>query len=577
MKIKKIRTIVFLLILTTILSMLPVSSATNLSISEEPIISDRLSKELDKHSSEKIDVNIWFKDSSQYEISKLITEKLGMTEAEWKLSVSDDTPIEEIHAFKKMKAEISSKVYTKNNTALAKKHLASEEITYISKYSPSVLATLSANKIRSIATKSNDILNIDLYSDEVVECAIAVEDYTIEEMAAKINELPTSYTGEGINIGIFDIEVPNQEDILSCAYMGHYGSNTSQEGGELSHAEKMANIIIDIAPDANYYFAGGEGGTVFEFVEWMVNHTVDVINISMRCGQELSEYTNTSKWFDHISYQHYITVVAAVGNKLKPDYIELTLLGEAQMAYNPIAVGAIDVGSSPNRYNDDKQGSSTYSTETSYSVPFKPDICAPYGDSSSSAALVTGVVALLMCERNSLIPYPETIKSILTACVNTISNFRFLPKDRSTNTQIDSYMKFGAGLIDAYLTLTCAISGNYVQDLMLSSDTTKTYTFTVTNTNPVRISLAFLQPVEITSSNHIGTSNLSNHAKIDLDLSIRSSSTSTQYCYSSTSANNIEIVTFTPPAPGTYTIRVSRFGEQSESVDAWYGIAWHQE
>ncbi|MBQ9079580.1 MAG: S8 family serine peptidase [Clostridia bacterium] len=509
-----------------------------------------------------------------------MTEKIGMTEAEWKLSVSEDTSIEEIHAFKKIKADISSKIYTKNNTALAKKHLASDEIIYISKYSPSVLATMSADKIKSLATKSNDILNIDLYSDEEIECSL-YSGNTSEEIAARIAELQRhyNYNGDGINIGIYDTEIPNSDDIPSCNYMGYYGPNDSGIG-TLSHAENMATIIIDIAPGANYYFTASGDKTVYERIEWLIDNYVDVINSSMSIGQKTSMYTALSKWFDHISYQHYITIVMSVGNKDIDENLQYTIVGpvaEAQMSYNCIAVGGINHNTTPTNYSDDFQAATIYSTVSSFNVPFKPDICAPYGDSSQSAALTTGVVALLMGERSSLLPYPEIIKAILTACVNTDSPYRFLPKDRSTNEQINSYMQFGAGLIDAYLAITCATSGNYAQALMLSSDTMKTHTFTVTNTDPVRISLSFLQPVDIVTNNHISTSNFSDYNKLDLDLTIRNESLTTQYCNSSISANNVEIVTFNPPAPGTYKIQVSRYGTQSEASNAWYGVAWYQE
>ena len=67
---KKIRTIIFILVVTTILSMLPVSSAVVLPTEEdEPIISSRLENEMDNvSSSAKIDVNLWFNDNSQREI-----------------------------------------------------------------------------------------------------------------------------------------------------------------------------------------------------------------------------------------------------------------------------------------------------------------------------------------------------------------------------------------------------------------------------------------------------------------------------------------------------------------------------
>lgn len=235
------------------------------------------------------------------------------------------------------------------------------------------------------------------------------------------------------------------------------------------------------------------------------------------------------------------------------------------MAYNPIVVGAVNFNGTATYSDDFLSSVSSYYTGNTYAS--KPDICAPYGDTSSATSQVTGIIALLFEERSSLSIYPEAVKAIITASVNRSSPHRYVPTYRSTTG--DNYMKFGAGLIDAYLSASNIAGNRYYTGTMLTTDT---YTFNVSKANStVRVSLAIFQPVEATGD-HEDDGDLSDYAIADLDLTVYAPGGSTPYASSLTYFNSVEIVQFTAPSAGTYTIRVTQYTPSTQVV--FYGVAW---
>ncbi len=153
----KIHATAFFLALITLLfsiTLTPVSSANDQIIegSNDTVISGRLEEAMkDAAENTTFYVMLWFKNYSKSEISSRMTNKHGMSEEEWKIQLSDKTSLDEIRKYKTLKAQISSEVYTRNNNDIAKKYFNSEEISYISRYSPVVLAHLCKEKILKIA------------------------------------------------------------------------------------------------------------------------------------------------------------------------------------------------------------------------------------------------------------------------------------------------------------------------------------------------------------------------------------------------------------------------------------------
>jgi hypothetical protein len=534
-----------------------------------PIISERLQAELEiAHDNDLFPVIVWFIDDSSYQIEVQLEDIVGYSKYEWKTDIIKQSSIDQIHSYKLLKAEVATEHYNLINQGYIDCYLSDSKISFISKYSPIVIAEINKSTVKKLAL-SNQVDCIDLYCDDITWCSI-------ETQVAKIDlaRYFFSCSGSGVKIGIFDTEVPNTYDIPNCNIISTYGSNSS--GSEISHAEYISNIIMSIAPDADYYLTGNTNVSYYETIEWLIDNGVDVINMSLGLGYNTSSYSNYSRWFDHIAYEHYVTFVTSIGNKSIDESNHYTIVGpvsECKMAYNILAVGGIDTNMTPDYYSDDFQAATIYSQSTS-NVPYKPDICAPCGDSSSSSALITGVVALLMEEENVFTASPDSIKAVITACVNQSSPFQFLPKDRVTNPSIDSYMQFGAGLIDACSSLSCTTSQGFIIDMLTPSTTEKSYVIQVEESEEQKVSLAYLQPVDIVQYDHTNNNlTYASYSLVDLDLYIFDENDN-MIDYSTTYENNVEIVHFTVPSGGTYTINVDRYGSQSTGSIVWFTIAW---
>ncbi len=398
----------------------------------------------------------------------------------------------------------------------------------------------------------------------------------MEASRATLAKNTYGYDGTGIKVGILDMDVPFLDAApgnglpSDCVY--YIDPNGVKVAGN-THAVICGDIIANVVPQAVLYFAGGNG--TLEGIEWLVDQGVDVISMSIVSGNGdyTNSYTDYSRWYDHIGYEHYITMCLCAGNSgdlTTPPTSGIgasTGIHEAQMAYNVITVGSLNFNSTPSNYADDIiNDKSSYSSNSSFSAPFKPDICAPYGDTSQATALTAGIVALIIDARPSLTAYPEAIKAILAASVNPSSPYKYLPKDRTTSLTPPSYMRYGAGVIDAYTALQTALQYRYINYYMNTSGTYWTYDFTVTSTARVRIALAFLQPADDSSSSY---------TKLDMDLYILNTESGGYYASSTISANNVEIVTFDPPSAGTYTIRVHQYAASSSGTTAYFAVAWN--
>ena len=346
------RIIAFLLIFTIFpfqILCISVNSATTTFGND--IISERLDKALSSAKDDDIFyVMLWFFNNSKKEIQSRISEEIGKSELEWKMSLSEKTTLDEIHDFKKSKARIASEIYKRNNDKIAESELKGEEIDYISRYSPVILAHLSKNKIQSIA-KSECIESIDLYfGDKVTLCASPSDEMIASHTTLAKNSY--GYNGTGVKIGIVDVSVPNLTSVIGthlpsgCTYYVDPNSNNISYGS--SHATYCGNIIANVANGAEIYFT--QRADTLIAIEWLVDQGVDVISMSMSigAGDKTNSYTAYSRWYDHISYQHYISMCLAAGNTGNATALPTSGIGastgihEAQMAYNVITVASMD-------------------------------------------------------------------------------------------------------------------------------------------------------------------------------------------------------------------------------------------
>ena len=103
------------------------------------------------------------------------------------------------------------------------------------------------------------------------------------------------FKGQGVRIGIIDngfqgfrtlmgVEVPSDVEARCYTSIGAHTFNLSDcdNADESSHGTAVTEAVFDIAPEATYYIASPiSGGDLLASVEWMIEHEVDVINMSL--------------------------------------------------------------------------------------------------------------------------------------------------------------------------------------------------------------------------------------------------------------------------------------------------------
>ena len=143
-----------------------------------------------------------------------------------------------------------SEIYVNHNQNFVNSFMDIDDIIYISKYSPMIIANLSSEEIIFLCDKA-EVISIDVYSDnDFVSSNIETCSYAqLDTMEEELNSL--GYTGSGISIGIIDSGIPLVSELDSDCLIGEmYGEYDG------THSSYVTNIMLSIAPDATYYFAG---------------------------------------------------------------------------------------------------------------------------------------------------------------------------------------------------------------------------------------------------------------------------------------------------------------------------------
>lgn len=499
--------------------------------------------------------------------------------------------------------------YIKQNTAFAERYIDSEDVVYISRYSPVIITSLDETEVNQLAL-NDAVTDIGLYAPSNLDELQAEEgegqlrilqpvdttatDTVMTSILNKIkaSSVPSKYTGEGIVIGMVEQGVPkcictggecervkNDADIEQCKSLKNNNVNichpqeiTSQN--ETAHSSNVLKFIQAIAPKAVVYCAGyGDYRVTNEqhhmaAIEALLDNNVHIINASCIIGYDaINTYGETAKWLDTIAANQTVTIVKSSGNSGGQVF-------SGGMAYNCITVGAVESAGHI-------RNNSGYS-KVIIGLASKPDICAfgytietefdYFGDTSMATPQVTGAVAL-MCQQNSeLLAYPEAIKAILTAGVNQTlkdpNNNRYVYITSPYNDS-NGYYKYGAGILDCYRNYQIIEEGTYAYGYLSKNSSSARWIDDISNDKTVsyRVSLAY-------SRNTVYNGSTYSLASLpDLELSIMRGGGTVQFTSATNNHGmNVKITSFVASPNTSYGIYLNV--DATSNANMYYGIAW---
>lgn len=486
------------------------------------------------------------------------------------------------------KRAIFAKSYLEQNGAVANAFATKNKQIFVSQYSPFLILTVSKQSLLELE-KDTRVTSIELFKNleaqnEVVTAnAISRADYVRDTCGN---------TGTGVKIGQIEPSLPRLGiSDLSGATIVRYGSSYSR------HATQVASILVGnsygIAPNAELYCAAGPYlSDFYSGVEWLITQGVNIINASMGFSDDtyLGQYDIISRWVDHIAIMHDVHFVKSAGNRGYGD----AYITSPGMAYNAITVGGFYAKNTTAHTDDERYyvlpigdvpgHGSSYVEKVSSGRPEKPNLIASaqylsFGsivtgvDSGTSFAApqVTGIIAQLCGYRSALKVKQTAVGAMLAAGAsiklegvknNGVKGDKFITSVRvNGNDQISNYE--GAGKVSARDARLIASTGNYwgVNISASSFPYTQTVYINASNDSLTRVAIFWLKRNSLAATDHT-TGTVAQESIPDLDLKVYAPD-GTLVGSSTTTHSNFEIVQFTTPATGTYSIQITKHGTGS--------------
>lgn len=372
----------------------------------------------------------------------------------------------------------------------------------------------------------------------------------------------TSYTGKGVVMGILDPGIVDSNHAnfkntnLTVRREWYYPETVTK------HATTVASIaggLQGIAPGADILSVEVCGSLNSE-IEWLLDHNVNVINMSFfdsDSSSSLGTYTSNAAYIDSIVKNNHVTVVGSSGNRGEGD----TYVTSPKTGYNVIAVGSTNVAQS------ELSSFSSYKTQFTIS---KPNLVARGEDyvitdlgyqgsgTSYASPVVTGTVALMMEKRPELMYYPELVMSLLTANADTMANY--------TTHNFDGYNEqVGAGL-------------NNLQATLDNINNTVSFSYKALNTSDVFVSeksvyISVGQTIKASFTSLVNTEGKKDITLVT-DYDLRLYDTNGNMVTQRTSLSNTELLTYTASSSGTYTIKIFLYNSKKTDLADWCGYAY---
>ena len=443
---------------------------------------------------------------------------------------------------------------------------------------PVVFAYASAREIETIAKQRKEIHRV-YFAENKFEDYLEVAIPTI-----KANDVwAAGYTGTNGRVAIVE---DSRVDFDNNCLATNLGTRVPGDGNVDQHATTCAGMVISnnatrrgVAYGAGIYSANGttyDDDNMSDALDAATSNA-DVLNNSWgpQCGAADGSMDLHARQADYIVRVLWDDVVAAAGNN--GDCASGKFVDGVGLGYNVIAVGNFDDKNTNSLGDDSMSSSSSFDDpDTTHDDRQKPEVAAPgtninslmlaspgtcptgaVGSGTSYASpMVSGIAALLEHRVSSLKVYPEATKALILAGArhNIEGSARLSNKD-------------GAGGVDAKASFDSAANDRYRWLYLTTSsfDGSGNYTITtgsIPKGSRVKIALAW--------DSTPNSSYSSDPLKADLDLWITGPGGFAQYSLSWD--NSYEIVDFTAPATGSYTIKVHKF--RFDGSVEYAGVAW---
>lgn len=480
------------------------------------------------------------------------------------------------------KRALFAKTYLEQNGAVANSFAAKSKQIFVSQYSPILILTVSKQSLLEME-KDSRVTSIDLFENLEAENELATANAI--SRADYVRDT-CGNTGTGVKIGIVEsIGLP----MLTVSDLSN--ATIIRNGGAAYdfHSTNIARILVGksygIAPNAQLYCTIGHNLSEFySSIEWLISKGVNVINASMGFNQSsrLGQYDTIAKWIDHIAIMHDVHFVKSAGNRGNGD----AYITSPGMAYNAITVGGFNDMNTVSHTDDERyistNGGSSYRESVSSGRPEKPNIIASAQNiifdasttssgTSYAAPQVTGIIAQLCGYRSALKVKQTAVGAMLAAGASLKlegvngsgqrgDSFRSGVRI-SGSTQISDYE--GAGKVNARDARLIASTGNYwgVNISASSFPYTQTVYINASNDSLTRVAIFWLKRNSLAATDHT-TGTVAQESIPDLDLKVYAPD-GTLVGSSTTTHSNFEIVQFTTPATGTYSIQITKHGTGS--------------
>lgn len=458
--------------------------------------------------------------------------------------------------------EISTEQY-KNylNSIVSKCNISDSRVIFQSKYAPFIIAELSINQIQELS-KNKSVESLDYHIQPIIEaCTVDSAKYSSGQ---SLVEDGLELTGDGVKVGMADggYPAPNEElDLSSIIKVGY----PDDDGHATNTAVTLVGRDSGFSKDITLYSTNyGE-----ENIEALLDAGCVLINISFGYMYSESDYSSAyaysvyDRWIDHIVDQHNVTVVVSAGNDAQGTIIDGYLYKRVispAMGKNVITVGAFnDLGTSEE--DDDilcnySSYKNTNGTEITTGVE-KPDVILPAnllgGGTSTSAPIMTAIIAQILQLKPSLAASPQLVKAIvLASCHRKVGS--------SSNDEPEETMSSGvlgreavgstsgitecqgAGVPNAWTMAKIVIEGTYSVGKILASGATFYIEQPPYEANMMNFSIAWMKSNYINGDDHTNLYNVNEGSDADLSLSVYNGNE--RICYSNLSYSSTEMCYF---------------------------------